>query len=95
VRNGNQNESSVLRLFANVRVKSLRIGSRGELWRLVFVLAKQFGLDGEMIRERKIGAAKVAPLATIRNLQARIFYATHDGNAAEVLRLKKELEKLK
>jgi hypothetical protein len=32
---------------------------------------------------------------TIRNLQARIIYAQHDGNHAEVLRLKKELEKLK
>jgi chromosome condensin MukBEF complex kleisin-like MukF subunit len=34
-------------------------------------------------------------LATIRNLQARITYAQHDGNHAEVLRLKKELEKSK
>ena len=48
-----------------------------------------------MIREHKSGAAKVAPLATIRNLQARIIYAQHDGNTAEVLRLKKELEQLK
>jgi hypothetical protein len=36
-----------------------------------------------------------APLPTIRNLQARIIYAQHDGNTAEALRLKKELEKLK
>ena len=48
-----------------------------------------------MIRERKSGAAKVAPLATIRNLQARIIYAQHDGNHAEALRLKKELENVK
>jgi hypothetical protein len=34
-------------------------------------------------------------LAKIRNLQARIIYAQHDGNRAEVLRLKKELEKVK
>jgi hypothetical protein len=34
-------------------------------------------------------------LATIHNLQARIVYAQHDGNTAEVLRLKKELEKVK
>ena len=34
-------------------------------------------------------------LATIRNLQARIIYATNDGNHAEVLRLKKELENVK
>jgi uncharacterized Zn finger protein len=34
-------------------------------------------------------------LATIRNLQARIIYAQHDGNHAEVLRLKKELENVK
>jgi hypothetical protein len=38
-------------------------------------------------------------LATIRNLQARIIYAQHyaqhDGKHAEVLRLKKELEKVK
>jgi hypothetical protein len=32
---------------------------------------------------------------TIRNLQARIIYAQHDGNHAEVSRLKKELEKVK
>jgi hypothetical protein len=36
-----------------------------------------------------------APLAKIRNLQARIIYANNDGNHAEVLRLKKELEKVK
>ena len=65
------------------------------MWRLVSVLTKQFGLDGEMIRERKSGAAKVAPLATVRNLQARIIYAQNDGKHAEVSRLKKELEKLK
>jgi hypothetical protein len=34
-------------------------------------------------------------LPTIRNLQARIIYAQHDDNHAEVLRLKKELEKVK
>jgi hypothetical protein len=34
-------------------------------------------------------------LATIRNLQARIVYAHRDGNHAEVLRLKKELENVK
>jgi hypothetical protein len=34
-------------------------------------------------------------LATIRNLQARIIYAHRDGNTAEVLRLKKELENVK
>jgi hypothetical protein len=34
-------------------------------------------------------------LATIRNLQARIIYAQHDGNHAEALRLKKELENVK
>jgi ADP-dependent phosphofructokinase/glucokinase len=34
-------------------------------------------------------------LETIRNLQARIIYAQRDGNQAEVLLLKKELEKLK
>jgi hypothetical protein len=34
-------------------------------------------------------------LATIRSLQARIIYAQHDGNRAEVVRLKKELENLK
>jgi hypothetical protein len=65
------------------------------VWRLVSVLTKQFGVDGEMIREHKSGATKVAPLAIIRNLQARIIYAQHDGNTAEVLRLKKELEQLK
>jgi hypothetical protein len=47
-------------------------------------------------RER---AGRPAPLGrkktTIRNLQARIIYAQHDGNHAEVLRLKKELEKVK
>jgi hypothetical protein len=34
-------------------------------------------------------------LEAIRNLQARIIYAENDGNHAEVLRLKKELEKVK
>jgi len=35
------------------------------------------------------------PALKIRNLQARIIYAQHDGNHAEVLRLKKEMERLK
>ncbi len=42
---------------------------------------------------KREGADIAAP--TIRNLQARIIYAQHDGNHAEVLRLKKELEKVK
>jgi hypothetical protein len=42
---------------------------------------------------KRDGAGRPAP--TIRNLQARIIYAQHDGNHAEVLRLKKELENLK
>ena len=41
------------------------------------------------------GIAMADDAATIRNLQARIIYAQHDGNTVEVLRLKKELEKLK
>jgi hypothetical protein len=46
-----------------------------------------------MSKEKRQGADIAAP--TIRNLQARIIYAQHDGNHAEVLRLKKELENVK
>ena len=46
-----------------------------------------------MIGEKRDGDGRPAP--TIRNLQARIIYAQHDGNHAEVLRLKKELENVK
>jgi len=45
-----------------------------------------FSLSGDSVTDT---------LATIRNLQARIIYAQHDGNHAEVLRLKKELENVK
>jgi hypothetical protein len=48
-----------------------------------------------MSEKRHGGASLSALLTTIRNLQARIIYAQHDGDTAEVLRLKKELENLK
>jgi hypothetical protein len=48
-----------------------------------------------MTGKKRDGAGRPAPLATIRNLQARIIYAKNDGNHAEVSRLKRELEKVK
>jgi hypothetical protein len=54
-----------------------------QIWGFVVL---HFSLSGDSVTDT---------LATIRNLQARIIYAQHDGNHAEVLRLKKELEKVK